>query len=181
MLTVWLDPGRIKRGLHPNQLYGAPLQLNEHYTLVISHDWKDIRGAKLAMPYSKKFVVTTRDSLSPNPNTWMVHSPRISTSQPLIVDFKSPLDYSLLLATLHVTSNDNETVAGLWEIGQREKTASFTPAVPWHSGDYLLQVETRLEDLAGNNLNKPFEVDIRDKSIKPATTKMIAIHFACTK
>jgi len=99
MLTVWLDPGRIKRGLHPNQLYGAPLQKGAHYTLAVSNQWKDVGGATLAMGIYKNLAVTSRDSLSPDPQTWTIHNPKAGTTQVLQIDLKSPLDYSLLKTT----------------------------------------------------------------------------------
>ncbi len=43
----------------------------------------------------------------------------------------------------------------------------FTPEKPWETGLYKLQVESRLADLAGNNLNRLFDVDLQSrKSIK---------------
>ena len=39
-LTLWMDPGRIKRDLGPNQLSGTPLQAGNTYTLIIKKNWK---------------------------------------------------------------------------------------------------------------------------------------------
>ena len=36
----------------------------------------------------------------------------------------------------------------------------FYPAEPWNTGNYMIEVEGRLEDLAGNNLNRLFEKDL---------------------
>jgi hypothetical protein len=35
----------------------------------------------------------------------------------------------------------------------------FTPRQPWAAGAYRLVTDTRLEDLAGNTIGRPFEVD----------------------
>ena len=36
---------------------------------------------------------------------------------------------------------------------------SLTPEAPWKAGEYCLMIGTELEDLAGNAINRPFEVD----------------------
>jgi len=36
----------------------------------------------------------------------------------------------------------------------------FTPELPWQTGGYHLVAQTTLEDLAGNSIGQPFEVDV---------------------
>jgi hypothetical protein len=36
------------------------------------------------------------------------------------------------------------------------------PAQSWTAGSYELRADPNLEDLAGNNLTKPFEVDVSE-------------------
>jgi hypothetical protein len=36
----------------------------------------------------------------------------------------------------------------------------FTPEQPWKPGEHRITIDPELEDLAGNNLRKPFEVDL---------------------
>ena len=45
-------------------------------------------------------------------------------------------------------------------LGGRRLRWAFTPATPWEAGDRSLAVDPELEDLAGNNLLRPFEVDV---------------------
>jgi len=177
MLTVWLDPGRIKRGLQPNLKLGAPLKNGEHYTLAISDRWKDTEGARLATSYHKKFVTSMRDSLSPDPRIWTIHSPAPHTRNVLSIDFKSSLDYSLLNSALHVVDEKGKTVLGNWRVGNEERNVSFTPDELWRNGNFQLQVETRLEDLAGNNLNRPFDLDTKANTKQLAQVKVISIPF----
>ncbi|MCX7667077.1 MAG: hypothetical protein N2112_16210, partial [Gemmataceae bacterium] len=40
-LTLFIDPGRIKRGLKPREEDGPVLEAGERYTLEISTNWKD--------------------------------------------------------------------------------------------------------------------------------------------
>ena len=169
MLTLWLDPGRIKRDLQPNKRLGAPLQPGLYYQIVVSADWPDEQGASLGKSTIKLFVTVQRDSLSPVPARWAIHAPKPGTIQPLDVSFGEALDYSLLTETLHVINDTGQPILGKWQPGNDEKRSSFNPDAPWKSGQYRLKIESRLEDLAGNNLNRPFDRDItrKDLVIKP--------------
>jgi hypothetical protein len=160
MLTLWLDPGRIKRDLQPNKRLGAPLQVGSRYQLVVSPDWPDGLGATLGQAGRKSFRVIGRDSLSPDPARWSIRPPKPGTTQPLEVAFGEPLDYYLLTETLHVSRDDGPDLPGTWQIGQNEVQSQFRPNTNWTAGRYRLRVENRLEDLAGNNLNRPFDRDI---------------------
>ena len=53
-LTLWLDPGRIKRELIPNQRLGNPLKKSNHYQLVVDSTWKDQQGLSLKQGYTKQ-------------------------------------------------------------------------------------------------------------------------------
>jgi len=35
----------------------------------------------------------------------------------------------------------------------------FTPAAPWRAGEHQLQASSILEDVAGNRIGRPFEVE----------------------
>jgi hypothetical protein len=37
---------------------------------------------------------------------------------------------------------------------------TFTPEKPWKQGDYEILIDPELEDLAGNSITKPFEIDV---------------------
>ena len=160
MLTLWLDPGRIKRDLQPNKRLGAPLQTGNEYQLVIVSAWPDALGATLASSTTKTFRVIRRDSLSPNPARWSISPPKSGTTQPLEVAFGEPLDYYLLTETLHVSRDGGADMPGTWQIGQNEVQSQFRPNTNWTAGRYRLRIENRLEDLAGNNLSRPFDRDI---------------------
>lgn len=178
MLTVWLDPGRIKRDLQPNRRYGPPLKMGNHYTLTVSDHWKSVAGAALLSTGLKNFVIALRDSLPPDPGKWTLQSPKAGSRDALTLDFSSPLDYSLLNTTLHVIDKNEKEVQGQWLTGKQERNVSFTPRQSWEAGVFKLQVETRLEDLAGNNLNRPFEVDLTSGVGRPSASKVISIEFS---
>lgn len=166
VLTLWLDPGRIKRDLIPNKMLGAPLKKNGFYQITVSKDWTDESGNSLNQSFTKSFITTNRDSLSPDPDHWKVSLPLNGTSEALKIDFQEALDHGLLLKTLIIKSRKGQIVSGKWQILNKEKACVFSPDQKWVSGNYIIQVASKLEDLAGNNLNRTFERDITKKENK---------------
>src|SRR6516165_1553519 len=57
-LTVLLDPGRLKRGVGPNQVLGPPLRSGQRYTLAIAPGMIDTDGCPLREGFSKSFRVS---------------------------------------------------------------------------------------------------------------------------
>ena len=45
--TLFFDPGRIKRGLRPRELFGPALLEGHSYTLVVDQRWEDANGQPL--------------------------------------------------------------------------------------------------------------------------------------
>jgi hypothetical protein len=172
VLTLWLDPGRIKRGLQPNKSMGAPLINGKHYKLIISPQWPDKQGTALTQSYSKDFMVTERDAVSPSPGIWKLLIPQNNTTQPLVVDFGEPLDHELLMHAIRIVDSGGSMVNGTMTINARQTSYSFIPAKPWTAGTYKLLIEGRLEDLAGNNLNRLFDVDLDNVSKSPEAKKL---------
>ena len=169
ILTVWLDPGRIKRDLQPNRLQGPPLITGEQYKLMISAEWPDKEGTLLMQAYTKNFVASVRDTVSPSPEMWKLIVPKNGTTQPLEVDLGEPLDYVLLLNTIWLIDSNGNIVDGSAHIDNEEMKYRFTPVKPWSRGSYKLKIEARLEDLAGNNLNRLFDLDLSSAvALQPA-------------
>lgn len=160
VLTLWLDPGRIKRDLQPNQRLGAPMKRGGHYKILVSGDWQDTRGAHLSKSSDKAFVTGAKDSLSPAPARWKLSLPENGTNQPLILHFGESLDYSLLQEVFSIKNASGEMIDGKWKVAMEERECSFEPEHAWQAGRYILQIENRLEDLAGNSLKRPFDRDI---------------------
>ncbi|PJJ80088.1 Ig-like domain-containing protein [Mucilaginibacter auburnensis] len=160
VLTLWIDPGRIKRDLVLNKQLGNPLQKNQHYELVITGEWKDHRGLKLKQSFSKKFIATSRTDQRLDIEKWHIQTPEAGTKQPLYVSFEQALDHYLLQESISIMSSEGGSIKGNVELLARDKAWKFTPAENWKAGSYKLHVNSRLEDLAGNNLNKIFDRDI---------------------
>jgi hypothetical protein len=153
-LTMLFDPGRIKRGVKPNVDMGPVLEAGKRYTLVIDVDLKDAHGAPLEAPFRKEFTAGLPERRGIDPKQWKITEPKQGTTDPLAVDFGRPLDYALLQDVFEVTG-----VKGTAAISRDETEWRFTPSRPWTAGAHALVVDMALEDLAGNRIGRPFDVD----------------------
>jgi hypothetical protein len=57
-----------------------------------------------------------------------------------------------------VVQRGTVTVSGTVDIEAHETRWIFTPSEPWRAEDHVIDVDTELEDLAGNNLKHLFDV-----------------------
>jgi len=167
-VTIWLDPGRIKRDLQPNLRMGAPLHLHEKYELIVSKQWQDAENVSMKKDFSKRFVTTARDSLSPDPVQWKINSPKALSKEPLIILFGESLDHFLLMESLQLTAKNGVIIKGKFESADRDRACRFIPDGTWIAGTYTLKITSKLEDLCGNNVNRPFDRDIT-KTKEPST------------
>lgn len=161
MLTLWLDPGRIKRDLIPNKTMGNPLIKGETYTLLVSGKWKSKAGLMMQQPYLKNLVVLNRDEQIPNVDHWRLIVPATGTASALLINFPEAMDYSLIQSTIQVLDNQEKIIQGQIQVLENEEEIAFKPWDAWVAGRYRLRVESRLEDLAGNNLSRPFDQDLK--------------------
>ena len=161
-LTLLFDPGRIKRGLRPNEEVGLPLRTGRRYRLVIDQAWRDANGDSLHHGFVKRFTVVAPDREAPRVAKWSITRPRAQTRDTLVVSFREPMDEALLERLLVVRDSAGVEVGGQSLIAAGEDCWLFVPATPWRAAKYVLDVGTDLEDLAGNNLRRLFDTDLRD-------------------
>ena len=177
MLTLWFDPGRIKRDLIPNREMGAPLEKGNEYRMVISKGWKDKLGRQLQSSYEKVFVVVGRDSIMPDLKAWSLQLPGLESSEPLIVRLDEPLDYQLLLSTITILDEGRNIIPCKFKVDHAEQQLRIEISSLWRAGKYFLVVENRLEDLAGNNLVRPFDRDMETTSLRGDIQSTSEIEF----
>lgn len=175
-LTLLFDPGRIKSGLVPNQEFGMALQAGRSYTLEIDAGWLDAEGKPLTAPHRKTFRVTTADGEPLDPQTWRVAAPAGGV-EPVIVDFPEPVDHALLERVVGVVTATGAPVAGESVISREETRWAFAPDEPWEPGRYRIEAATILEDLAGNSIGRPFEVDVFEKVEDRIVQKTASVPF----
>ena len=175
--TLLFDPGRLKSGLKPRRDVGPALESQHDFVLIVSAEWPDSRGRGLVAGFRKSFSVTPPDHESPRPTLWEVTSPPAASRRPLEVRFAEPLDEALLHHTLWILDEEGERVSGDVEIADGERLWRYRPGEPWKEGRYLLQVNPRLEDRAGNSIAKPFEVDLSRSEAPELSDQPVRLPF----
>jgi hypothetical protein len=175
-LTMTFDPGRIKRGLTSNEKIGPPIAEGKRYTLVIDRGWPDARGAPLVVGFRKSYRGGPAERNPPDPKEWRVTAPKAGTLDALVVDFQTPMNYPLLQRMLQV-SGAQGGVTGTVSIDRQETRWLFTPREPWKTGDYQLIVNTAIEDLAGNHIGQPFDIDTFERVTEHITTNTVSLPF----
>ena len=133
---------------------------------------KDGHGAPLAETFRREFSVGPAERRGIDPQQWKVTAPKAGTRDPLIVDFGRPLDYALLQDVFQVMG-----VPGTASIGSEETRWSFQPAQAWKSGNHTLVIDMALEDLAGNRIGRPFDVDMIDNPTQRITKATTLLPF----
>jgi hypothetical protein len=172
--TAFLDPGRVKKGILPNTQMGRALDPGRSVTLVISQEWRDEHGLPLKEEFRRVFRVAPPDERPLDTSAWRIQAPHAAGRDPLVVTFPEPLDHGLLTRALGVTRGGASVMGdAVVEAGETEWT--FTPREPWRPGAYQLLALDILEDLAGNQIGRAFEVDnfdTVDKSPNPQTIRL---------
>lgn len=157
--TLFFDPGRLKRGLKPREELGPTLHEGKSYALLVDDDWRDAARVPLAAGARKKFSVGPPDEDPVDPARWKLEVPAAGSVDPLVVRFGESLDHAQLERVVWVATESGKKIAGSILTADNESRWQFTPERPWSVGRYQLVAETTLEDLAGNSIGRPFEVD----------------------
>lgn len=164
-LTLWIHPGRVKRGVNLREQEGPALEPGRTYALEIGAEVLDAEGRPLGRTTVKRFTAVEEDRAKPDPKRWTVEAPRPGTRDPLVVRFPEPLDRWLLARGIR------PTVAGRGRVGEGETSWSFTPDAPWTAGRHAWAVDPLLEDLAGNTPARRFEEEDGGAAVEaPAIT-----------
>jgi hypothetical protein len=181
--TLFFDPGRIKRGLKPREEVGPALEEGKSYTLVIDRDWSDAEGNPLRATFRKAFTVGPPDDEAIDPKKWKFRRPLAEgpqTREPLKVFFPKPLDHALLQRMLWVVDAHGKKVDGRIVVSEEETCWEFHHSGAWREAGYYLVINTALEDLAGNNVGRPFEVDVFRPVQRELKTETVKLPFLIT-
>ena len=163
-LTVWFHPGRQKTGVNLNVEIGPILEPDHEYQLIINADWPSLAGTAIGIDTKINFVAGQPDHSQPDPESWDLIIPSANTREPLTIRFHEPLDYALLNnRALEVVFNERP-LESHQEISKNGLGIRIIPLTPWIAGRYHIQINPRLEDLAGNSIERPFEVDLKKET-----------------
>ncbi len=169
ILTLWLDPGRIKTDLIPNKTLGTPIREGRKYLLTILAHWRSARGMELSREYKNEFYVEAPDRQRLNPATWTLSQPGPGTGHALAIDFQEGVDLVMAREYSTIVTEAGERVGGQWVAEPSGTSMSFIPEQTWVPGKYRLLVDAKVEDLAGNTVNRLFDTKIGTEKevIKP--------------
>jgi hypothetical protein len=178
-LTLLLDPARIKRGLVPNEESGYPLIEGVPIIVSIDAQFRDAAGRSLRSGAERRYQVGPPLRVRINQVNWRCSAPTAGSTDPLTVEFDRPLDHALLQHSLWVNDAAGGALAGRSSVGPGERSWRFEPQSPWGQDRHLVMVDPRLEDLAGNSLNRVFDRDLMRVEDTPADARQVAIEFTC--
>ncbi|GIW99513.1 MAG: hypothetical protein KatS3mg111_2846 [Pirellulaceae bacterium] len=174
--TLFVHPGRLKRGVRPYEELGAPLQHGQEYTLKIRQEWKDATGNPLRSDFVKRFRVGPPDREQLNPEHWRIETPKRNTTDVVAIVFDEPLDHAMLQRVLEVKDAEGRSIEGHIAIEDHQRRWEFRPDASWKPGNYRIEIAANLEDLCGNSLARPFEVRLQDNHAVDPRAR-IAIEF----
>lgn len=157
--TLFIDPGRIKRGVKPREDAGPVLDAGHEYTLVVDRAWHDAAGRPLRAEFRKKFRAGPPVETAIDPAEWKIACPASESAAALRIRFPRPLDHALMQRTISVEGPQGETIAGKVTVSDQERSWEFVPEQAWKAGRHELVIDGALEDLAGNRVGEQFEVD----------------------
>lgn len=176
--TLFVHPGRIKRGVKPNTDAGPAMRAGIQYTLKVGREWKTASGRPLEKPTEKSFRVAFPDREQPQPGNWKIEIPAKQTQQPIGLVFDEPLDQALLQRMLQVVDSGGKPVQGDVQVGPDHDRWSLKPAEAWVPGMYQIIIDTALEDLCGNSIARPFEVQLQANAAATEIPRQeVAIEF----
>lgn len=176
--TLFIDPGRIKRGLKPREDLGPVLEAGGQYTLAVDRDWRDADGRPLREEFKKTFRVGPPIEAAIDPAQWKIITPASGSIAALKVTFPRPLDHALVQRTISVVNADGDELPGSVRVANEERLWEFVPELHWRTGKYQLLIDTALEDLAGNRLGEQFEVDRVGDIEKNVRPEFVRLPFA---
>jgi hypothetical protein len=168
-LTVLVHPGRTKQSLGLSEALGPVLYENQKYSIEVMAGLPDEKGRPLPQTFRHSFSTGAFDRAQPSMRDWKITPPRPGSRAPLRVEFSEALDHALALRKLTVEASSGRLVDGETTVSEDCRAWEFTPARPWPAGAYDLVAAGELEDLAGNNLLRTFEVDV-GKGPRPVPT-----------
>jgi hypothetical protein len=168
-LTLFIDPGRIKRGVKPLEEVGPSLTAGRRYTFVIDPAWQDANGLPLKSGFSRTYQVIPPDREPLDPEHWTITTPKSGTHESIGISFPKPMDHALAERVIQITDSTGQLIEGKTVLQTGDCQWSFVPDQAWKTQAYRAVIQLTLEDLAGNNIGKPFEVDLF-KGVQPRLT-----------
>lgn len=175
-LTLWFHPGRQKPGVNLNVDIGPILEPGKRYRLEISGKWRTESGVALGERIDHAFTAGPPDESQPRPERWRVidgPTPEILTDG--LVDPVS-VRGSITIQDSAGTPMENVRLVFFTIHGRGAKGIGIrlTAQPAWKPGNYRAVIHPKLEDLAGNSIARPFNLDLeKEPDFKERTTPFV--------
>ena len=144
---------------------GPIFELGHHYTIIVSENWKDAHGISLGSDYEKSLYILPADRNRVDPFQWILTPVTAGTLDKLTISFGEVLDPGLVSRMITLVLENGTLVPGNSSSTESHDAWQFIPETHWKRGDYLLMVDAKLEDLAGNSVGQIFEKKIEKNTL----------------
>ena len=111
-----------------------------------------------------------------DPKNWRITPPKAGSTEPLAVVFPKAMDYVLLQRMIGVFDGRRE-IPGTIVVDRNETEWLFTLREAWKAGAYHITADNTLEDVSGNHLDRPFDVDVFETVTKHIATDTTSVPF----
>lgn len=155
-LVLMIHPGRVKRGIGYFEGEGELFEPGKKYTLVITTELTDQDNRSLVKEYTKTFTATQPDRVMPEFKQHKFTAPAPETLLPLELTFSEGMDYGSMAIGIKVADSAGKKVNGMVIPINGEKWR-FIPRDPWQQGQYTVELNDYVTDIAGNHLVRRFE------------------------
>ena len=152
-LTLLMDPGRIKRGVAQNLALGPALLEGNRYSILVKDGWPSAVTGQETQRFEKSFQVSPALRSLPDADAWQFEQPKLMSEDPLVILFDRPFDHQLAQKTIIVRDENGQRVEGHVTLKIQERSWHFQPDAHWKTRKLQIEVDARLEDVAGNNFN----------------------------
>ena len=176
-LTVFFDPGRVKRGVGPNVAMGRAIVRGRRYAIAVDQAWPDAHGRPLSAGFRREFTAgrgglrrpldratgasTRRRPTAARPWSWHSRRPSIARSSSARSACGRPM------AATSRAASPSRPRKRAWSSLRRRLAARPLRVVAM----------TALEDPAGNKIGRAFEVLMADTPRRATDPEVVHVSF----
>ena len=150
-LTVFIEPGRIKRGLGADPAHDPALVVGRRYSLVVTALGRTARHT---------FDVGEPVLEAIDEKNWNIVPPQVGSLDPLVVHFDRVMDAALCEDEIAICNAAGQVIETCVALSEDGKTMQLIPKAPWRDGEHSLLVTERFEDVCGNRLGEALDHDL---------------------
>lgn len=171
LLVLMIHPGRVKSGIH----YLGPLFDSGKTYLITMQGARAVDGSVLSAAYTRAYHIAAPDRHCPSVYIDTANLPHVGSIKSLTLHFSEQMDYASVWDGTRITDAHGHNLPCNIEPKPGGSDYILTPQAPWQHSNYTLILKNAVYDLAGNRLDRLFEVT--DGSGISATAKETRLAF----